>query len=336
MSERTPLLNGIRYPGNSFVLPEHKMVYMSVTKVACTSLRWMIADLVGEDFETFYRAPAAHQSRLMTIHTDRALWKQAPQLKNVPDELIQRISRDDGWLIFAVVRDPWSRLWSAWQSKFLVRHAAYVNKFSGEPWFPRVPRSSEDVIEDWRTFVHAEPWITNEALAVDVHFKTQAYSVRPDGVNYTKIYDLQDMSTLVHDIESHLASLGMARRLYLPRANENPLPLTRRVLADGVAEAIATSYKEDFDRFGERWNLESLRYAPDGWSEDALAHVRFHTIANERIGDMAQTLRATRKAWKREERRNQQLRDRLRSLEASPSRRLVARARGMAQRIRRG
>ena len=31
----TPLLNGIPAPGNSFVVWDKKIVYMSVTKVAC-------------------------------------------------------------------------------------------------------------------------------------------------------------------------------------------------------------------------------------------------------------------------------------------------------------
>src|SRR5579875_1156811 len=97
MPSFTPLLNDIRPPGNSFVLPSHKLVYMSVTKVACTSLRWMLADLAGEDFESFYRAAAPHQSRLMTIHTDRTTWKHVPQLKDIAPDVLAQVSRDNGW-----------------------------------------------------------------------------------------------------------------------------------------------------------------------------------------------------------------------------------------------
>ena len=53
----TPLLNGIDPPGNSFVVWDRKIVYMSVTKAACTTLRWMIADLAGEDLERVLRGP---------------------------------------------------------------------------------------------------------------------------------------------------------------------------------------------------------------------------------------------------------------------------------------
>lgn len=270
------------------------MVYISVTKVACTSLRWMVADLVGEDFEMFYRAPAAHQSRLMTIHTHRTLWEHSPQLKDVDPELMTQISRDNGWFIFAVVRDPWSRLWSGWQSKFLVRHAGYVAGYGDEPWFPRVPEKPSDVIEDWTRFINARPWATNAELAKDVHFKPQVASVRPQGINYTQIYDITNMSQLFADIRAHLESVGKAQPLYLPRANETPLALTAEVLSNGIAEAIKDSYQVDFDAFGERWSVDDLRFVPDGWTMDAIRAAAFHTVANERIGDLSRELKAAK------------------------------------------
>ena len=228
------ILNGIAPPGNSFVLPKQKMVYMSVTKVACTSLRWMIADLAGETRENFFPAVGAQQTRLMTIHGPRDRWKHTPQLKDLTEAERAEISTENGWLIFAVVRDPWSRLWSAWQSKFLVRHAFYTDHYLDEPWFPRVPSSSEQVVEDFRAFVLARPWETHELLRTDWDFKPQVHSVRPGKVNYTKVYDLRELSTLFSDVRAHLDGLGMPTELYTPRANETPLPLTRDVLSPEV------------------------------------------------------------------------------------------------------
>jgi hypothetical protein len=290
-----PLLNGIRPPGNSFVLPRHKMVYISVTKVACTSLRWMIADLGGEDFERFYRSSAPHQSRLMTVHADRASWRHVPQLKNVQPDVLGEISRDNGWFIFAMVRDPWSRLWSAWQSKFLVRHSSYVDQYGTQAWFPRVPEQPSDVIEDWAAFIAARPWRTNPELAKDVHFQPQVRSVRPQQINYTRIYDLSRMSELINDIQAHLESIDMSHRLYLPRANENPLPLTAEVLDNGVRESIERAYRADFNAFPDRWNFADLKFAEDGWTPDAIRAAAFHTVANERIGDLSRELRESRR-----------------------------------------
>jgi len=46
-------------PSNSYVLPQNKSVYISVTKVACTNLRWMMARLGGRISSASITAPAA-------------------------------------------------------------------------------------------------------------------------------------------------------------------------------------------------------------------------------------------------------------------------------------
>ncbi|WEV79369.1 sulfotransferase family 2 domain-containing protein [Janibacter cremeus] len=281
----TPLLNDIPPPPNSFVLPDHKMVYMSVTKAACTSLRWMVADLAGEDPESFIGAMGGQQSRLLGIHGQRSRWRRTPQLSTLDSEQLAEISPDNGWFVFAAVRDPRSRLWSAWQSKFLVRHVRYVERYADRPWFPRVPESPEQVLEDWRAFVHARPWESDPDLRTDVHFQSQVRSVRPDGVNYTRIYDLRELSTLFADVHEHLRPLGLDQPLYTPRANETPLPMVPEALEDGIAEIIEDSFADDFRAFGDRWSIDRLRMS-DGWSADAIEHAAYHTVANERIGDL--------------------------------------------------
>lgn len=295
-SALTPLLKG-RAPANSFVVRDKKLIYVSVTKVACTSLRWMIADLAREDLAAFYPGIAAHQTRLMTIHREREHWQHTPQVSKLPPEEIAQISRDNGWFIFAVVRDPWSRLWSAWQSKFLVRHQSYLDRFGSEPWFPRVPEKQQDVIDDFRVFVEARPWQTNELLIPDVHFRPQTRSVHLGNINYTRVYDLKDMSVLLADIHTHLQTLGQDQELYLPRGNETPLALIPAVLGNGVAEEIEKLYSSDFRAFGDRWSLDTVKMQ-ESWTDDAIRFAAYHTVANERIGDLSTAARQLRQELK--------------------------------------
>jgi len=305
----TPLLNGIPAPGNSFVVWDKKIVYMSVTKVACTSLRWMVADLAGEDLELFYSALGAQQTRLMTIHGDRTRWQRTPQLFQLSEEQRSQISRDNGWFVFAVVRDPWSRIWSAWQSKFLVRHSFY-ERFMDEPWFPAVPSSQKQVIEDFHTFLEAKPWTTDPVLSEDVHFLPQVHSVRPQGVNYSRVYDLRNLADLFTDLKAHLERVGHpVDELYMPRANETPLPLIPPVLGDGAAELIEQLYAADFAEYGDRWSLDTLLTGPSAWSDDALRHAAYHTVANERIGDLSKQARMYRRKYRNAMKRNRDLQE---------------------------
>ena len=299
MTLPTPLLNGIDPPGNSFVVWDRKIVYMSVTKSACTTLRWMIADLAGEDLESFFEAPGAQQSRLMTIHGTRTKWKKAVALSELSAEQLAEISVDNGWFVFAVVRDPWSRFWSAWQSKFLVRHTFYEG-YRNEPWYPSVASSQEQVLKDFRTFLDARPWTYDPQLSEDVHFLPQVFSVRPRGVNYSRVYDLTGLD-----------------ELYVPRANETPLPLIPAVLEDGAAEIIAELYADDLAEYGDRWSLDRLMTGPNTWSKDALKHAAYHTVANERIGDLSKQTRMYKRKWRDTMRRNRRLRLELHELQAA-------------------
>lgn len=296
MTPMVPLLDGIAPPGNSFVVPDKKLVYIATTKAACTSLRWMVADLAGEDPADFHSAIAAHQTRLMTIHTTRSTWRHTPQLGGLPRTVLEQVSPDNGWFVFAVVRDPWTRFWSAWQSKFLVRQSYYARNYGDEPWFPRVPSSTEEVLEDFQAFVRARPWTTNERLAGDFHFRPQVESVHPGQINYTRVYDVRELGTLFDDLKQHLGAVGAAQdHLYVPRANETPLPMIEEVLTDEYVQFVRERYAEDLRAFADHgWSPESVKTVPGPWSPEKLELIAFHTVANERLRDLSEAARKLR------------------------------------------
>src|SRR5215213_10186626 len=153
-------------------------VYVSVPKAACTSLKWLVAELQGEDPERFHRSLSREVGRAMTIHR-RDLWRHTPMLHELPDDELAAISPDDGWFVFAVVRHPSARVWAAWQSKFLLREPRWIDEFAGAPWLPRVPESTQDVIEDFGRFVASIARDPNQAVMRDRHFMTQTELVTP-------------------------------------------------------------------------------------------------------------------------------------------------------------
>ena len=96
--------------------------------------------------------------------------------------------------------------------------------------------------------------------------------------------------------------------------------MTREVMGGGVKEAIEELYKEDFDAYGHRWDFESLKFAPDGWNPDAIAHAAYHTVANDWIDQVNRT----GKQWRHERdelsRRQRAAKQRLRKAEARAQR----------------
>src|SRR5215218_8346752 len=180
----------------TYVMPRWKAVYVSVNKAACTSLKWLVADLQGERPEQFHGSLSREVGRAMTIHK-RALWEHTPMLHRLPKAELEEISPDNGWFVFAVVRHPAARVWSAWQSKLLLREPAWLERFGAEPWFPRVPTGTEQIGEDFARFVAFVEEQPEHPMARNRHVAPQHRLLVPDRMSYSRIYGTREIPVLL-------------------------------------------------------------------------------------------------------------------------------------------
>jgi hypothetical protein len=189
----------------TYVLPRWKVVYVSVPKAACTSLKWLIADLQDENPRRFYAALTREVGRAMTIHR-RERWQHTPMLHDLPDDELAAVSPERGWFVFAAIRQPrWPEL------------------FGGEPWFPRVPRTTEDVVEDFQRFVLSIAENPEQPVMRDRHFQPQSRLITPERTPYTRIYHTREILELLQDFATHLHGEGWEGSLELLPSNETPL-----------------------------------------------------------------------------------------------------------------
>src|SRR5688572_4880499 len=204
---------------SSFVMPRWRAVYVSVNKAACTSLKWLVADLQGERPEQFHVSLSREVERAMTIHK-RALWERTPTLGSLPEPELAAISPDQGWFVFAVVRHPAARVWSAWQSKLLLREPWWAEQFGAEPWFPRIPDTTEQIAEDFERFVAAMAEQPGHRIMRNRHLAPQHRMLAVDRMPYSRIYGTHEIPALLEDFERHLRSHGWDGKLALPKSNE--------------------------------------------------------------------------------------------------------------------
>lgn len=281
------------HPTSTFVLPRWRMMYVAVNKAACTSLKWLLADLQGENPERFYRSLSSEVSRAMTIHR-RALWQHTPMADDLSDEELAAISADDGWFVFAVVRHPTARLFSAWQSKLLLRERWWVERFGDADWFPRVPRSSEDIVEDFHRFVRAmaqEP----KLLIPNRHFAPQHRLLAVRRMRYSWVYRTGDLPQLLGDLERHLRAGGwQGEALTLSRANEAPLAPVRALFTGEVLDAALRIYGLDFSAFGFDDPAPDRIEQTDGFPDATVAEIGRLIERSERIGDLSRRARQLR------------------------------------------
>ena len=223
-------------------MPRWKAMYVSVNKAACTSLKWLVADVQEESRERFHRSLSREVSRTMTIHR-RSLWQNTPMAKWMTDEELGR-DLDDGWFVFGVVRHPTARLFSAWQSKLLLREPWWwVDEFGEEPWFPRVPADGDEVVEDFARFVRAIAQNPELRVFRNRHFAPQHGLLAVDRMDYTRIYKTAEIPPLLDGLRAPPARAGLGGRAADAGARErdaaeaDPVAVHRRG-ARGLARAL--------------------------------------------------------------------------------------------------
>jgi len=274
------------HPTATYVMRRWHAMYISVNKAACTSLKWLVADLQNERPEKFAKSLSRELTRTMTVHR-RNLWKKTPMAKQLSDEKLATINPED-WFIFAVVRHPTARLFSAWQSKLLLREPWWVEQFGHEPWFPRVPRNGEDVVEDFVRFVRAAREQPELGIMRNRHFAPQPWMLATDRMEYTRIYKTTEIPQLLQDFERHLRERRWSGNpLSLRRANETPLKPIPSLFTPEVLEAVSELYATDFAEFGYSDPMPTGLDPSDEYGEPQIAEVERLIERAERINDLA-------------------------------------------------
>jgi hypothetical protein len=223
------------------VLPELRVLFVPVPKAGCTNVLWLLAELAAIPVETFAQSILPEVSPALTVH-DMSIWGEEFRLAEYDGVERDRILTEDGWLRFSTVRHPGTRLWSAWQSKLLLREPRFVETFGEEPWFPRVPERPSDLVEDFRRFVAALP----TGQAEDVHWAVQHDLVTQLPLNHVgRVERLPETLALLRE---HVPADRWATAT--ERQNRAPIPMPPGVYDEAAAAVLADRYRADFDHFG--------------------------------------------------------------------------------------
>ncbi len=234
------------------VLQELKILFLPIPKGGCTSTLWLLSELAGIPAETFVHSTLPEVSPALTVH-DMSLWGEGRRLADYEDDERKRVLEEEGWFRFAIVRHPGRRLWSAWQSKILLREPRFVALFGEEPWFPRLPEGPLEVVEDFRRFVAALP----SGDVEDVHWAVQRGLAKQLPLNHVgRVEQLDETLALLSEHLGH--EVGPAAR----RENRMALPIPPFAYDEAAREVLITRYTEDFEHYG---------YEADAFSADAKA-----------------------------------------------------------------
>lgn len=222
---------------HAVVLPRRRVLFLPMPKAACTSVLWALAELAGMTEEDFAGSTLPEPSVALTVH-DMNAWAPDHRLSAYEGEVRRAVLEEDGWLRFTVVRDPWRRLWSAWVSKLLLREPRFVAAYGEQPWFPRVPLTAADVVDDFQRFVDAL------GDAEDVHWAVQHELSRQLPLGHVgRAERLGETLSLLYEHVGAPVPLTQRR-------NVSPLALAPHAYDEATAAIVRSRYAADFEAFG--------------------------------------------------------------------------------------
>jgi len=228
----------------SWVLPNHKCLYVAVGKNACTRVK---ATLLQLDGQTLPKSPGR-------IHD------MGKHLSDFPADRVAEILSSPDWLRFCFVRNPYYRLFSAYKSKMLdyldpqyrwVRDE--IRASCGYPLRNGIP-AGVVTFRDYVTFVEARL-----ETVPDGHWSRQTDLLRPELIPYGEIGRFEHFQ---HDFERILRRLHAPDEL-LATCTDVMNPTTKMyhaaVYDRELAGRVYRMYKADFEAFG---------YERDSWLFD--------------------------------------------------------------------
>lgn len=236
----------------SFVCAEHRLLYIETPKAACTSLKWVLAELAGKT--PTLSARGLETQLEMAIHFRDV--HPLPALTDLPrDEATQTLT-GGGYLRFCAVRNPYTRLIAAWSNKIRQIEPGYsktcaaIHAFHGNSGAKGAPSFREFAL-----------WVvgTCDPDASDGHWRPQFNLLYPQIIQYDFVLKTESLGADLQKVFDARPTLrGKDAKSMLSRFHYNEsLPFAQSGLYDeDLASRVADYYKNDFEAFG---------YDQDSW-----------------------------------------------------------------------
>jgi hypothetical protein len=218
----------------SFVSLEHKFLYVETPKVACSSVKAFLRQLYGAP-PVKVEIGAFRETRLdMFVHVRGNV--PLPSLVDLDDGTQKRVLTAPEFLRFAIVRNPYRRLISAWRNKALICEPGY-----------------ERVHENARTFAQFLDFLEDSDLSTcNPHWRRQTDLLFSGAIPYTHIGHIEELSTTEELLGQHIG-----KRVKFTNDNSG-LNIGEPSLNEGIARRIQVLYASGFSTFG---------YSPDSWRD---------------------------------------------------------------------
>jgi Sulfotransferase family len=241
----------------SFVSLEHKILYLETPKAACTTVKSLLRDLCGAPPIEYPVGPQRESRRDMFIHIRSNV--PVPSLLDLDEQTQRYVLTAPDFLRFSIVRNPYTRLVSAWRNKIMLCEPGYEHiyrKLMGD--IPALHHKKILAFEQFLRFIENEP----DLRSCNGHWRRQVDLLFYPAIPYTHIGKLEQLPMTMDLIGKHL---GAAKPLPVGRSNSTGAG-GRDPIDAATAARIYALYAQDFEAFGydrQSWqNISDSRNDP--------------------------------------------------------------------------
>jgi glycosyltransferase involved in cell wall biosynthesis len=266
---------------NSYRSNGHRLFYVSTPKVACTSLKWWFASLEGYAEALEISTDSSESDPDLFVHD--IFQKLAPDVVGLTLEELSEALTSPNYLRFAVVRNPYKRVFSAWQSKLLLREPLQIGPYRDSDFFNDPIETAPDIAAAFERFM--EYLAKREAPNFkDHHWTPQANILRPDLIDYSRIVKIEEPQELINELNRWLGGSAVDP-FSIRRANESIIPFLPELLTPRSIELIREVYARDFELFRYESKVPSVRktFSAEQW-DVALKAVKFVRARHKALG----------------------------------------------------
>lgn len=224
---------------------EHKYLWVCVPKVASVTTAITLRDLDGNPF------------------SDGALWEDegVTKLKDfATPEIVEMLSSPD-WFRFCFVRNPYDRLFSAYKSKIMWRHAEDIYQAAQQEVREAYDYPTHDGERvgtvAFRDFVK---YVTSGARRGDGHWCVQSGRLMTEMISYDFIGRFETFAAdLARVLERLHAPDAVSANASVVRGQSTKVPLAAAYDRE-LASSVYEWYRKDFELFGyqkDSWMFEN-------------------------------------------------------------------------------
>lgn len=265
----------------------YKLLYVATPKVACTSLKWWLADLVGCSNKILDANVSFESDPELVIHD--TFHQVALQMTGFNAAGLDLALTSPEYFKFCVIRNPFKRVFSAWQSKWLIHEPLQKSALYGAAISNKSIETIDDLRENFEDFI-ANLKRCKDVGIDDVHLIPQSELLRPDLINYDCVAKIEDLGDLKNRLSTHLG-MDYSDPFAKVYANVSLLPYLTFYFSENTIKSILDIYAADFQLFGYEKILPTGR---DSFNKEeaelAIKAVKLLSGRNERIGKLTQRI----------------------------------------------